>query len=139
MNYRIEDIDIVSDDSRGEEFNDEPIFLYEENGSIERPILIDIRTDYMTQMRISININKRILPEIIDKFDYLRINKFILNRMRESDKICSICMEEFILKDDVLVIPECNHLYHEGCIRRWLTRSRKCPMDNLEIDYKDLL
>ncbi|XP_062149961.1 probable E3 ubiquitin-protein ligase RHC2A [Alnus glutinosa] len=42
---------------------------------------------------------------------------------------CSICLEEFCsgLEPEVVCMP-CSHVYHRGCIVRWLQRSHLCPL-----------
>lgn len=40
---------------------------------------------------------------------------------------CAICTEEFVKNQLVRVLP-CGHLFHQGCIDEWLVkRSRTCP------------
>ncbi|CAL4995575.1 unnamed protein product [Urochloa decumbens] len=39
---------------------------------------------------------------------------------------CAICIEDFEIGDDQTVMP-CSHRFHEGCIAKWLARSRLCP------------
>ena len=45
-----------------------------------------------------------------------------------SDSIsCNICLEE-LKKDESLVRLNCTHIYHQDCIKEWLTKqSTKCP------------
>lgn len=45
-----------------------------------------------------------------------------------SDSIsCNICLEE-LKKDESLVRLNCSHIYHQDCIKEWLTKqSTKCP------------
>ncbi|KAF8784001.1 hypothetical protein HU200_000042 [Digitaria exilis] len=39
---------------------------------------------------------------------------------------CAICIGDFEVGDDLSVMP-CSHVFHEGCIAKWLARSRLCP------------
>ena len=40
---------------------------------------------------------------------------------------CSICIQTF-LPGNRIVVLNCNHSYHSGCIERWLTNSdSRCP------------
>jgi hypothetical protein len=39
---------------------------------------------------------------------------------------CAICIEDFEIGDDMSIMP-CSHGFHEGCIAKWLARSRLCP------------
>lgn len=43
---------------------------------------------------------------------------------------CPICVTEFTPDDEILLLP-CDprkHIYHNSCIREWLTKSQHCPM-----------
>lgn len=40
---------------------------------------------------------------------------------------CSVCWEDFVLKETVYQLP-CQHVYHETCIRRWLELHGTCPI-----------
>lgn len=40
---------------------------------------------------------------------------------------CSVCWEDFILKELVRQLP-CQHVYHEPCIRPWLELHGTCPI-----------
>ena len=33
---------------------------------------------------------------------------------------CSICMDNYIDKETVYRIPDCQHFFHEECMRTWL-------------------
>eukprot|EP00037_Helgoeca_nana_P024048 m.253312 g.253312 ORF g.253312 m.253312 type:complete len:784 (+) comp26516_c0_seq15:428-2779(+) len=46
------------------------------------------------------------------------------------DELC-FCMVDYEL-DDLVVTTTCNHRYHEGCLKRWLEGSIKCPVCNKE-------
>ena len=38
---------------------------------------------------------------------------------------CSVCHDEFTAGEEVLQLP-CQHCYHEGCIKPWLTEVSCC-------------
>ena len=42
---------------------------------------------------------------------------------------CSICLENFVFSDDKPIIEtnECNHYFHETCIKQWLRIRPSCP------------
>ena len=46
------------------------------------------------------------------------------------DDTCSICLEEFKIKNCVLT--PCNHIYHENCIKVSLQNNKKCPLCRFE-------
>lgn len=41
---------------------------------------------------------------------------------------CVICLEEFSGDDECRVLPICKHIYHMGCIDRWLMDELTCPV-----------
>ena len=42
--------------------------------------------------------------------------------------VCSICINDFSMRDKVKKLPLCQHPFHEKCIDIWLKRSRECPL-----------
>lgn len=40
---------------------------------------------------------------------------------------CSVCMEDFVLKESVRQLP-CSHIYHNDCIIPWLEMHGTCPI-----------
>ncbi|XP_022764197.1 E3 ubiquitin-protein ligase RING1-like [Durio zibethinus] len=49
-----------------------------------------------------------------------------------SKKQCSICLDEFIDGEEVALMP-CGHVYHDGCIVRWLETNHMCPLCRYEM------
>ncbi|XP_050233593.1 E3 ubiquitin-protein ligase ATL41-like [Mercurialis annua] len=41
---------------------------------------------------------------------------------------CAICLEDFESGDLCRHLPLCNHIYHLGCINRWLIEEPTCPI-----------
>jgi hypothetical protein len=47
--------------------------------------------------------------------------------LHNSDHLCAICMADYGINDKVSRMP-CNHIYHDICLRQWLsTRHANCP------------
>ena len=42
--------------------------------------------------------------------------------------LCSICMVDFAVREVVVELPRCRHIYHSQCIRRWLQEKKTCPL-----------
>ncbi|GAB4847642.1 hypothetical protein Ancab_026703 [Ancistrocladus abbreviatus] len=40
---------------------------------------------------------------------------------------CAICLSEFVDGDDIRILPLCGHVFHVGCIDRWLRSHASCP------------
>jgi hypothetical protein len=45
---------------------------------------------------------------------------------------CGICLEQFAVGDVVIRLP-CFHTFHQHCATTWLTTSKKCPNDMIEV------
>ena len=46
--------------------------------------------------------------------------------------ICTICLNNFIQNEDILILP-CNHAFHFNCMKRYFLNNNNCPVDNLVI------
>lgn len=49
---------------------------------------------------------------------------------------CSVCWEDFQLKETVYQLP-CQHVYHETCIRPWLELHGTCPICRQNLGSSD--
>lgn len=50
---------------------------------------------------------------------------------------CSICLEDMVAGEEVATLP-CLHIFHDGCVRKWLSTpgaSPMCPIDQMKIDF----
>ncbi|MCL7038180.1 hypothetical protein MKW94_024674 [Papaver nudicaule] len=45
----------------------------------------------------------------------------------ESGEPCMICIEEFCQKVEVIILG-CRHVFHSGCLLRWMEENRTCPL-----------
>ncbi|CAG5103092.1 Oidioi.mRNA.OKI2018_I69.chr1.g611.t1.cds [Oikopleura dioica] len=46
---------------------------------------------------------------------------------KEAKEICSVCHE--IYEDEKgAVLPNCQHVFHEKCIKKWLDQKNTCPL-----------
>lgn len=52
----------------------------------------------------------------------------ILDEELVTEATCSICMTEFTAADVTIMLPGCDHTYHEDCIREWLILNEHCPI-----------
>jgi len=43
---------------------------------------------------------------------------------------CSICITNFEEGEEVLLLPQCGHIFHHACIREWLVEQDRetCPL-----------
>ncbi|KAI3724723.1 hypothetical protein L2E82_36510 [Cichorium intybus] len=47
--------------------------------------------------------------------------------MTENFSDCAICLTEFVVGDEIRVLPLCNHCFHVTCIDRWIASHFTCP------------
>ncbi|KAJ0471561.1 putative transcription factor C2H2 family [Helianthus annuus] len=41
---------------------------------------------------------------------------------------CAVCLSEFEENDKCLVLPNCKHCFHSGCIHIWFSNHSTCPL-----------
>lgn len=41
---------------------------------------------------------------------------------------CSICLKEFEEGELLQKVPNCQHIFHEACLRKWFVQAQICPM-----------
>ncbi|OIT34317.1 PREDICTED: NEP1-interacting protein-like 1 [Nicotiana attenuata] len=41
---------------------------------------------------------------------------------------CSVCLQDFQLRETVRCLPQCHHMFHLPCIDTWLLRHGSCPL-----------
>ncbi|EGC39317.1 hypothetical protein DICPUDRAFT_75082, partial [Dictyostelium purpureum] len=49
-------------------------------------------------------------------------------------KVCSICLDEFVVNDLIRTLP-CIHHYHSDCIEKWLKIKSVCPVCKYEVVF----
>ena len=54
-------------------------------------------------------------------------SKKIIDINETNEKECIICFSDY-KSDDKLAELECNHIYHDSCITRWLQKDLSCPI-----------
>merc|ERR1719220_1074015 len=52
---------------------------------------------------------------------------------KDEDEACIICHEHMVVGEECRRLP-CLHLFHTGCIDRWLRVKATCPLDNLKLE-----
>ena len=48
------------------------------------------------------------------------------NQAEYCSDACSICLNDFRVKDKLIVLA-CEHPFHEECISKWLSQAKECP------------
>ncbi|KAK1420682.1 hypothetical protein QVD17_22486 [Tagetes erecta] len=73
------------------------------------------------------------LPKAVEQnaaFKTCTYNKYLAAQKKDNDDECAICLEEYE-KDDVIGTMgacNCKHIYHQHCLKMWLTTSPRCPI-----------
>lgn len=57
----------------------------------------------------------------------IKKNKISSDDISESDKICSICLEDFSQEKEIIIL-DCKHIYHNDCIIEWIYKDTTCPL-----------
>lgn len=55
-----------------------------------------------------------------------------------ADQLCVICSEDLSEVGEPIVKIACGHVFHDLCIRRWLTRRHTCPTCRFEMEVDDV-
>ena len=46
---------------------------------------------------------------------------------------CSICIEDIYKDSKIIKLDNCNHIYHELCLYKWIYKNNTCPLCRKEI------
>jgi hypothetical protein len=47
---------------------------------------------------------------------------------------CGICQSQYRDEQHASMGSQCQHVFHEHCLRQWLTRSKTCPLCRINMD-----
>lgn len=50
------------------------------------------------------------------------------NPLLQESPQCSVCLDDFTDKKDIVRTKECNHVFHKQCLHGWLKVQRSCPL-----------
>ncbi|PIN19463.1 hypothetical protein CDL12_07866 [Handroanthus impetiginosus] len=48
--------------------------------------------------------------------------------MKARDSLCCVCLGELEVKEEVVQVASCKHVFHTECIRHWLRNNLTCPL-----------
>ncbi|XP_062074609.1 probable E3 ubiquitin-protein ligase RHA4A [Humulus lupulus] len=48
--------------------------------------------------------------------------------LRKKDSQCCVCLGDYIMKEELLQVPSCKHVFHIDCIHLWLHTNTTCPL-----------
>ncbi|KAG7575134.1 Wall-associated receptor kinase C-terminal [Arabidopsis suecica] len=76
--------------------------------------------------------NEVIVTTGLDEYTIESYKKMELGESRRlpgtNDIVCPICLSEYVSKETVRCIPECDHCFHSDCIDVWLKIHGSCPL-----------
>lgn len=82
-------------------------------------------------------------------FGTKNISKFLNNRKKDKsipnilNTSCIICLENLIsekqndLTENQIMILECNHIFHETCLIKWLKNHNNCPLCRIDLLFNE--
>ncbi|KAI4837687.1 hypothetical protein MKS88_003101 [Plasmodium brasilianum] len=70
------------------------------------------------------------------KFSLLNYLWFITADRKLKNESCSICLSDFIEKDDIVEL-RCLHNFHTRCAKKWLSQRRQCPLCQRDVMKMD--
>ncbi|KAL2342732.1 hypothetical protein Fmac_004017 [Flemingia macrophylla] len=66
-------------------------------------------------------------PDHIDHYVLLPVVRF--RELAEPPETCAVCLSEFEENDEIRRLPNCQHIFHRGCLDRWMDYyHRTCPL-----------
>ncbi|XP_071706783.1 probable E3 ubiquitin-protein ligase RHA4A [Rutidosis leptorrhynchoides] len=48
--------------------------------------------------------------------------------LKAKDSVCCVCLGEFELKEELIQVPSCKHVFHKECLHHWLQSNSTCPL-----------
>ncbi|GAU28222.1 hypothetical protein TSUD_118290 [Trifolium subterraneum] len=58
--------------------------------------------------------------------------KIILGESRRlpkpNESLCAICLTDYLPKETIRCVPDCQHCFHAECVDEWLRMSATCPL-----------
>lgn len=66
-------------------------------------------------------------PQALQRIQDITFDDAVAANIKQ-DTQCVICCSEFQVGETLAQLPNCEHLYHGPCIRRWLERTASCPI-----------
>ena len=70
--------------------------------------------------------------QTINSVPLTQVSEETLGQLKENQKTCNICLEEFQVGDEMRTTA-CAHTYHKQCLDRWLSQVGSCPICKTEI------
>lgn len=78
-------------------------------------------------------------PKLVKKTKSYSYNLYCYKEcFAEEGKACSVCLHEFVITDEKLVVLGCHseHIFHEECILEWAKTKEICPICRSGLSFK---
>ena len=86
----------------------------------------------------------KIKEKYVSEFlSYLTKIVYFKDQQKHQVEKCSICIEDYEDGQQMLKIPECNHIFHPDCCLEWFNsknqeKEQRCPMCNIQLDIAEM-
>lgn len=80
----------------------------------------------LREARSGITANGKPIKNIIDNFKMQNAIKIIEQKGEDQGLECSICLDTLGIV--VAKLPNCQHVFHTHCIKKWIDLKNKCPL-----------
>ncbi|KAL3331486.1 hypothetical protein AABB24_035022 [Solanum stoloniferum] len=91
-----------------------------------------LRPDLNSDLPRTINLQSAIATRGLNRAIIDTYPKTVLGESQRlpnpNDGICPICLSDYMPKETLRTIPECNHYFHAECIDEWLKLNATCPL-----------
>lgn len=91
-----------------------------------------LRPDLNSDLPRTINLQSAIATRGLNKAIIDTYPKTVLGESQRlpnpNDGTCPICLSDYMPKETLRTIPECNHYFHAECIDEWLKLNATCPL-----------
>lgn len=70
--------------------------------------------------------------------NFVRFSPFKFVQYKENALInsqCTICIEDFVEKEKLMMIRQCKHIFHPLCLQQWNKYKDTCPNCQIQIDF----
>ena len=90
------------------------------------------RMDQPTEIDTDSGLTKQQIDDLRSECE-VKLDSASIERYGLDKDDCSICLEEFKVGDDVIVLKGCGHVFHSGCLVGWLGIKNRCPLCKAEV------
>lgn len=108
-------------------FNGAYIFVFESGGVIRLVMMIIHFYCNIYQTAVKGLATYRLRRSALQKLNRLQVAS--QEQLDENDDICPICYQEMT----EAVVIRCSHVFHRGCLQKWLSIQEKCPLCHTDL------